>query len=168
MVGHHVIGLSGSGSRRSRFRSGGPSAAWLLSPLAAGGPLGGSFPGRQMLLERLDYLVDELAVRGGVPAEPVARVAAEAVATEHRRLMRPSASTTAPGLLLGAPLAALRALEVERGQVAAVERPRDHVREYLPVFGREDGDKGQDGGREELHNGEDISVALRWRGAGGR
>lgn len=40
-----------------------------------------------MVLEGLDGLVDELAVWGGVPPEPIACVAVEAVAVEHRWLV---------------------------------------------------------------------------------
>lgn len=38
----------------------------------------------QVFLESLDGLVDELAVGRGVPSEPVASVAVEAIAVEHR------------------------------------------------------------------------------------
>lgn len=129
-----VSDLSGGG-----LGPGGHPAAWLLPSLSTAGPLGGGLPVGQMLLECLDYLVDELAIRGRVPAEPEAGVAVEAVTPKHRWLMRPPTSTTAAELPFGAPLTAIRALDVERGWVAAAERPRDHVGEYLPVFEREDG-----------------------------
>ena len=40
-----------------------------------------------VILERLDDVVDELAVRRGVPSEPVASVAVETLAVEDRRLV---------------------------------------------------------------------------------
>lgn len=82
-----------------------------------------------MVLEGIDDLVDEVAVGGGVPPEPVADVAVEAVAIEERRVV--SVALVREGSL-GGPFFGAH-------NNARVHGPSNHVSEDLTVFDREDG-----------------------------
>lgn len=53
-----------------------------------------------VVLEGVDDVVDEVAVRRGIPSEPVASVAVETLAVKHRRLVVFSARFVALLLLL--------------------------------------------------------------------
>lgn len=100
----------------------------------------------QPVLEGIDDLVYELAVRGRVPPDPVAHVAPEAVAGEARRVVAVAA------LALAAAVA----------EVAVVAG--DEVGQDLPVLRGEGGGEGEDGGGEE---GEEVVVVGDGRRRGG-
>lgn len=96
------------------------AAAVLLGVLAA----------VQMLLEGFNGLMNELAVGGGVPAEPEAGVAVEAVAVEERGLV----SDLPFGFLLG-------------WVCGGFHGPCYHVSQDFAVLQREDTGESENSGR---------------------
>ncbi|CAL9086174.1 unnamed protein product [Musa acuminata var. zebrina] len=104
---------------------------------------------REVLLERLDGLVDELAVRGAIPARPEPGVAVEAPAAEDRQVL--GCATWPPAM---PPL-------LRRGR-RTVDRPREEVSEHLLVLLPQRRRQREDRRREEAEYRQGVMRRGRW------
>lgn len=96
--------LGGHRRRRRRW----PALALVAALGGGGGRRGGRLGGGEVVLERLDGVVDELAARGAVPARPEAGVAVEAAAPDGRRVRAAAAAPRLRRVRAGAPLRVVR------------------------------------------------------------
>ena len=149
----------------------GVAAAQLVGsgPLLVG-PGVGPLAGGEVVLEGLDDAVDEVAVGRAVPADPEARVAVEALALEHGRLVVPmpmpmpmpmntNTDSTVVAAAAGLRLFGWFLLGGGRGGIRAsvgggFERPREHVGEDLAVLEGKDRGEGENGSWKKAEHGE--------------